>query len=121
VDVGADVGLQAVTRTRGLLDRIGHRGDDDLLVDRLFARNRIRDLQELQPVCTDCHCRLLGNWSGLSPDAQSLVSVLSSSGSASAAARAFLASLSFFSVSLMRSSVRISLASAIASHGMRTT
>ncbi len=58
VDVGADVGLLAVARARRLLDGVGHRVDDDRLVDRLLARDRIRDLQELQPVSTDCHVYL---------------------------------------------------------------
>ena len=58
VDVGADVGLLAVAGARRLLDRVGHRRDDDLLVDRLLARDRIGDLQKLQPVGTDYHFRL---------------------------------------------------------------
>ena len=67
VDVGADVGLLAVARARRLLDRVGHRGDHDALVDRLFARDRIGDLQQLKPVRTDCHFCLpetAAAWSG---------------------------------------------------------
>ena len=55
VDLGADVGLRAVARARRLLDRVLHRGDDDHAVDRLLARDRIGDLQEFQPICTDGH------------------------------------------------------------------
>jgi hypothetical protein len=33
--------------------------DDDHPVDRLFASDRVGDLQQFQPVCTDCHCPLL--------------------------------------------------------------
>ncbi len=55
VDLGADVGLGAVARAGGLLDGVLHRGDHDHAVDRLLARDRIGDLQELQAICTDCH------------------------------------------------------------------
>ena len=55
VDLGADVGLAAVARARRLLDRVLHRGDDDLPVDRLLARDRVGDLQKLEPVCADGH------------------------------------------------------------------
>ncbi len=55
IDVGADVGLLAIARARRLLDRIRHRGDDDRLVDRLLAGDRVGDLQKFEPVCTDCH------------------------------------------------------------------
>jgi hypothetical protein len=56
VDVGADVGFLAIAGPRRLLDRIGHSRDHDALVDRLFAGNRIGDLQQFQPVCTYSHC-----------------------------------------------------------------
>ena len=55
VDLGADVGLGAVAGARRLLDRVLHRGDARSAVDRLFARDRIGDLQQFEPVGTDCH------------------------------------------------------------------
>ena len=55
VDLGADVGLRAVARARRLLDGVLHRGDHDHAIDRLFAGDRIGDLQELKPVRTDGH------------------------------------------------------------------
>jgi hypothetical protein len=55
IDVGADVGFRSVARACGLLDRIGHGGDDDLAVNGLLARDRVGDLKKLKPVCTDCH------------------------------------------------------------------
>ncbi len=55
VDVGADVRFRAVTRTGSLLDRVGHGGEHDFAVDHLFTGNGICDLQELEPVSTDCH------------------------------------------------------------------
>src|SRR5690606_17296435 len=66
VDVGADVGLLAVTRARRLLDRVRHRGDHDSLVDRLLTRDRIGDLQQFEPVRTDYHFSLPDPpWAGL--------------------------------------------------------
>src|SRR5690606_23733838 len=110
-----------VARTRGLLDGVGHRLDDDLLVDRLLARDSIRDLQKLQPVCTDYHVGLLGQLRRLSAGCSSQFALSSSScASASSASRCFSASLSRRNASAIRSSVRTSLASAIASHGMVT-
>ena len=53
VDLAADVVLAAVAGFRRLLDRVLHRRDDDLAVDRLLARHGVGDLQELQPVCAD--------------------------------------------------------------------
>ena len=53
VDLAADVVLAAVARLGGLLDRVLHRRDDDLAVDRLLARHGVGDLQQLQPVCAD--------------------------------------------------------------------
>ena len=53
VDLAADVVLAAVARLGRLLDRVLHRLDDDLAVDRLLARDRVGDLQQLQPVCAD--------------------------------------------------------------------
>ena len=55
IDVGQDVGLLAVARTRRLANGIGHRLDDDLAVDRFLARHGIGDLQQFKPVCTDSH------------------------------------------------------------------
>src|SRR5215211_1844624 len=48
-----DVGLAAVARARRFRDGIFHRGDNDAAVDGLFARHRIGDLQQFQPLCTD--------------------------------------------------------------------
>ena len=121
VDVGADVGLLAVARARRLLDRVGHRGDHDLLVDRLFARDRIGDLQQFEPVRTDYHFRLPEHFPRLqarrsiNPVFRFRLPSAASSGSP----RRFLASLrallSFDSASRIRSSVSTSRASAIAS------
>ena len=61
IDVGADVGFEPVTRTRRFLDRIGHRLQDDLLVDRFLPGDRVGDLQEFQPVCAYCHL-VLPKW-----------------------------------------------------------
>ncbi|MCY1232385.1 hypothetical protein D9M72_448740 [compost metagenome] len=55
VDVGADVRFRPIARAGGLLDRIGHCGQNDLAVDHLFACHCICDLQKLEPVSTDCH------------------------------------------------------------------
>ena len=57
IDLAADVVFRAVARFRGLLDRVLHRLDDDLAVDRLLARDRVGDLQKLEPIGTDAgHC-----------------------------------------------------------------
>ncbi len=50
VDLGLDLVLAAIAGFRRLLDRVLHGGDDHLAVDRLFARDRVGDLQKLQPV-----------------------------------------------------------------------
>ena len=55
VDLGMDVGLGAVARAGGLGDRVLHRVEHDLLVDRLLARDRVGDLQEFKPVGADSH------------------------------------------------------------------
>src|SRR5882724_10743370 len=55
IDLGLDFVFLAVARLRCLLDRLFHRRDHDLLVDRFLARDRIRDLQQLEPVCTNGH------------------------------------------------------------------
>jgi hypothetical protein len=55
VDVGADVGFRTVARTRRLLDGVLHGGDHDAAVDRLFACDRVRDLQQFEPVGADSH------------------------------------------------------------------
>ena len=57
VDLGLDLVLAAIAGLRRLLDRVLHGGDDDLAVDRLFARDRVGDLQELQPVGADACLR----------------------------------------------------------------
>src|SRR5579871_3560549 len=51
IDVDADVVLGAVARARRLLHRLLDRLDDDLLLDGLLPRDRVGDLQELEPVC----------------------------------------------------------------------
>src|SRR6185503_3949398 len=50
VDVDPDVVLGAVAGPRALLDRLLDRLDDDLAVDGLLARDRVGDLQQLEPV-----------------------------------------------------------------------
>ena len=59
VDLGADVGLLRRSAARAafwIASSIA--AMTIVLVDRLLARDRVGDLQQLQPVCTDCHCRL---------------------------------------------------------------
>ena len=58
IDLGMDIGLEPVARTRRLGDQFLHRRDHDLPVDELLARHRVGDLQKLQPVCTDGHVSL---------------------------------------------------------------
>ena len=53
IDLGLDLVLAAVAGLRRLLDRVLHGGDDHLAIDRLLARDRVRDLQELEPVGAD--------------------------------------------------------------------
>ena len=53
VDGDADVVLGAVAGAGGLLDRLLDRLDDDLLLDRLLAGDRVGDLQQLEPVGGD--------------------------------------------------------------------
>ena len=55
VDLGVDVGLGAVARARRLGDGVGHRVEDDLLVDHLLAGDRVGDLQKFKPVGADSH------------------------------------------------------------------
>ena len=55
IDLGADLGLLAVARARRLLDRVLHRGEHDLPVDRFLARDRVGDLQKFEPVGADGH------------------------------------------------------------------
>ena len=50
VDLGADVVMGTVARLGALLDRFLDRLDDDLLVDVLFARDRIGDRQQFESV-----------------------------------------------------------------------
>ena len=59
VDLGADLGLLAVARTRGLLHRVFHRREHDRAVDRFFARDRVDDLQEFKSVGANGHGCLL--------------------------------------------------------------
>jgi hypothetical protein len=53
IDLGLDLVLAAIARLGGLLDRVFHGHDHHLAIDRLLARDRVRDLQELQPVGAD--------------------------------------------------------------------
>ena len=55
VDLRAHLGLLAVTRARGLLHRVLHRGEHDRPVDRFLARDRVDDLQEFKSVGADGH------------------------------------------------------------------
>ena len=55
VDLGAHFGFLAIARAGRLLHRVLHRGEDDLPVDRLLARDRVGDLQEFEPVGADGH------------------------------------------------------------------
>ena len=50
IDLDLDLVLAAVVRLGGALHRLFHRGEHDLLVDRLVARDRVGDLQEFEPV-----------------------------------------------------------------------
>ena len=59
VDLGAHLGLLTVARARRLLHRVLHRGEHDRAVDRLFARDGVDDLQELEFVGADGHRFLL--------------------------------------------------------------
>ena len=59
IDLGADFGLLAVARARGLLHRVLHRREHDRAVDRFFPRDRVDDLQEFKSVGANGHCRLL--------------------------------------------------------------
>src|SRR5690606_15820328 len=62
IDLGADIGLLTVARASRLLDGVGHGLDHDRLVDRLLTRNRVRDLDQFEPVGTYCHGLLLWIW-----------------------------------------------------------
>ena len=55
VDLGTDLGLLAVAGAGRLLDRVLHRGEDDLAVDHLLTRDGVGDLQELEAICADGH------------------------------------------------------------------
>ena len=57
VDLGADVVLQPVLRTAGLLDGLLHRLEHFLALDALFARDHVGHLQHLQArnVGSRCH------------------------------------------------------------------
>src|SRR5690606_33520735 len=98
----------AVAGLGRLLDRVLHRLDDDPAVDRLLARDRICDLQKLQPVCTDCN----GHVS---------TSVAYSSCGGSEPPLPFEPFFARLSASLTSSSVRTSFASAIRSTGTPST
>ncbi len=55
IDLGADFRLLPVAGAGRLLHRIFHRCEDDLAVDRFLARDRIGDLQKLEPIGADGH------------------------------------------------------------------
>jgi hypothetical protein len=65
IDFGLDLVLAAIAGLRRLLDRILHGGDDHLAVDRLLARDRVRDLQELEPVGANACLSHLSNLQSL--------------------------------------------------------
>lgn len=117
VDIGADVGLLAIARAGRLLDRVRHRVDHDLLVDRLLARDRVGDLQQFQPVGADNHLFVSLNLARRS--APFLVLGFRSVGGLSAPPFTFFACLrawlSLDSASRIRSSLKTSRASAIVS------
>src|SRR5690606_38693613 len=56
VNLRLNLVLGAITRPRGLLDRLFHRGDHHLLVDGLLTRDGVRDLQQFQAICTHSRC-----------------------------------------------------------------
>ncbi len=53
IDLGVHVGLAAVARARGLGDRVLHGGEHDPAIDRLFAGDRVGDLQQFEFVGAD--------------------------------------------------------------------
>jgi hypothetical protein len=56
VDLGVNVGLAAVAGAGRFRDGVFHRRDHDAAVDRLFAGNRVCDLQQFEFVGADsCH------------------------------------------------------------------
>ena len=55
IDLGANFGLRAVARFRGLRDRVFHGGDHDAAVDRFFARDRVGDLKQFELIGADGH------------------------------------------------------------------
>ncbi len=61
IDLDANFVLAAIARLGRALHRLFHRVNDDGLVDRFFARDGVRDLQQLEPVCaySGSHVRLL--------------------------------------------------------------
>src|SRR6266702_4422670 len=50
VDLRADFGLAAVSRARRFGDGVFHRAQNDLTVDRLFASDCVRDLQQFKSI-----------------------------------------------------------------------
>ena len=61
IDIDLDVVLGAVMGLGGALHRLFHRGQHDLLVDRLVAGDGVGDLQKFEPVGGNSagHFRLL--------------------------------------------------------------
>jgi len=53
VNLGMHIRLGTVAGARGLGDRVFHRLDDDVAVDRFFTRDRIGDLQQFQAIGAD--------------------------------------------------------------------
>ena len=58
IDRGADIVLGAIARARRFLQRVLHRLDNDLLLDRLFARHRVGDLQDFEAVSRNAGAHL---------------------------------------------------------------
>src|ERR1700728_114150 len=59
IDLRADLGLLAVTRTRGLLHRVFHRRQNDRSIDRFLPRDRVDNLQQFKSVGANGHDSLL--------------------------------------------------------------
>ncbi len=57
IDLRADLIFASVAGFGRFLDRVFHRRKHERAVDRLFARDRIRDLQEFQAVCANSDLR----------------------------------------------------------------
>jgi hypothetical protein len=58
LDLRMHVGFRSVSGPRRFGDGVFHCRDHDSAVDRFFTRDRIGDLQKLEPVGADCHSSL---------------------------------------------------------------